>query len=373
MRRSDAALPLLTVAAAALPAQEFLGFTYNSVVSATSRGSLGAAAGEVMTRIAGSEYGSWGTSVPGARTIHSLFFIVQDQIAGAVGAPFDIKLYPESVAVPDTPDLTAGVVFAAGVSGPTGTGTVAAVAMVVTPLVPVSVPLQGGGDVFVSFALPAVSPGGNLSVQIQLGAGTVFGGDNPGPAQQPGTPPAPANTHGLTFLPPAQITHDFRRMHVLDVAQNCAGGGALTITNQAAFPVSHNPPPTGAGACPGTQDFFSGLAPDVNGFAPGRVDDLGFRYQRTGLAGSGALVLFAIDFAAGLATEIPLPGIGNLGLSNGAFVSRILIAPTTDEVCLTLLVPTGFRPLLPGTKIQQQAAAFFAGSIIAGPSVCQSF
>ncbi len=102
-------------------AQDFVGFSYNAAVGATSRGTIGASAGEVMTRIDGSECAGWGTALPGFRTIRSIACVIQDQNA-ATPESFGIKLYPEDPARPGYPDLTLGVTFLSGVPGPTGTG-----------------------------------------------------------------------------------------------------------------------------------------------------------------------------------------------------------------------------------------------------------
>ncbi|HLQ37118.1 MAG TPA: hypothetical protein VK348_04930, partial [Planctomycetota bacterium] len=223
----------------------FVGFSYNAETGATSRGALGTAAGEVMTRLDGSEHAGWGTDLAGMRTIVSLYCVVQDQDA-ATPTTFDIKLYPENPANPGYPNLAAGVVFATGIPGPTGTGIVAA-AHTVTPATPVSVPITGGGDIFVSFVLPSAPGWPNTdgsSMHIVLGyqpnsTFTVY--DTPGAAQG-GTPPpspTPANSHGLSYDPATgSLQYNTRRHNQLDVAHNGSGGVGLAITNQASFPSS---------------------------------------------------------------------------------------------------------------------------------------
>lgn len=65
MYRSFVPCTLALALSAQLSAQaptEFIGFTYNASVGATSRGSLVNAAGEVMTRIESNDYRGWGTN-----------------------------------------------------------------------------------------------------------------------------------------------------------------------------------------------------------------------------------------------------------------------------------------------------------------------
>lgn len=376
------------LAALSLPclAQDYIGLTYNTSVSATSRGSLGTNAGEVMTRIDGSEFAGWGTNTPGFRTIGALYYIVQDQDA-LTPEVFDIKLYPEDVSNPGYPDLAAGVVYATGITGPTTTGTVPVIAATVkiTPPTTVgvgdSVPIQGGGDVFVSWVLPANAGWAatdGLSINIILGFNpstfTVY--DTPGLAQG-GTPAPstalsnPSNSHGLYRIGAGLAAYSQRRMMLLDVLHSTSGGTALGITNQTTYLGSNNPPPAGFGPAPGTASMMSGSNPDVVGGNLGRVDDLAMEFYRTGF-GTGGLVVFLADFG-NFGPELPMAalgvnGTGVLCLNLSSLMVLGISFSVTDEAYLVSLIPAGARSSLAGLPIVQQAGGLdAAGGVHASP------
>lgn len=364
-------------------AQDYIGFTYNAQVGATSRGSLGNGAGEVMTRIDSDEVAGWGTQTPGFRTISSLFFVAQDQVAQPVANTFDIILYPEST-TPGEPDLTAGVTFATGVTGPVNAtpGTITAVLKTVTPSSPVAVPIQNGGDVFVAFSLPAVTATSNLSIQICLGyapsaAFTIF--DTPNQSQGISPPPtaAPSNTHFCTRIGTnPTVVHNLRRQHLVDVAHSTAAGRALGITNQTSATGSNNPPPAGFGPAPGTGEFLSGSFPDVGGSNAGRVDDVSFEFFKTGI-GTGALVIHIMDIGT-FGPEVPVtafaPGTGVLCLNTLTLSTLGISFTNADESFLVTPLPTTGRAAFIGLPFVQQAAGLdSAGQVHASPCSRQIF
>jgi hypothetical protein len=361
----------VAVAALSLPAvaQDYVGFSYNTAIGATSRGAIAAAAGEVMTRIDGSEFAGWGTTTAGRRTLDAIYFVLQDQNA-ATPETCDIILYPEDAANPGFPDLAAGVVYATGVTGPTGTG-IAAVVKTVTPTtvgVTDSVPIQGGGDVFISWSLPAnagwpATDGLSLNVVLGYAPTTTFlVFDTPGLAQG-GTPPpaaAPSNSHGLSRTGANAAIYNARRQMFFDVLQNNAGGISMAITNQTSFTCSNNPPPAGFGPAPGTASFMSGTNPDVVGGNPGRVDDLTFEFYKFGV-GSTALVAFLIDFGA-FGPELPIgllgfTGTGSFCLNLSTFSIATVSFTTADEAFFVLTIPAAVRPTLSGLQVNYQGAA----------------
>src|SRR5262249_19854422 len=156
-----------------------------------------------------------------------------------------------------------------------------------TPAAPVAVPIQGGGDVFVSFVLPAATSTDGLSMQVVLGfdAGASFPVfDVPG-AVQGGTPVpvgSPATSHFLSRTGPTALNYNTRRQCWLDVAHDGPGGMGLTITNQTSYASSNEPAPEGFGPAPGTGDFLSGSAPDAAGSNAGRADDIAMRVVKSG-------------------------------------------------------------------------------------------
>src|SRR5262245_46563909 len=192
-------LPVLALLPALAGAQDFIGLVYNVETSAASRGALGNNAGETMTRIDGSQIAGWGAETPGRRTIRAIACIVQD-LDAATPEFFDIKLYPEHPTNAGFPDVTAGVTFFTGAPGPTGTGGMAAL-RVITPAAPVSVPIQNGGDVFVSFVMPVATATDGLSMQVVLGynAGAFPKWDTPNTLLG-GTPPPVAGPNNSYFM-----------------------------------------------------------------------------------------------------------------------------------------------------------------------------
>jgi hypothetical protein len=351
-----------------------------------------------MTRIDGSEVAGWGAQVAGRRTITSLFYVVQDQDALTTpGELFNIKLYPEDAANPGFPDLAAGVVYASGIAGPTattGTPPVIAAAAMITPPAVVgttdSVPIQGGGDVFISFEMPANAgwpATDGLSFHVVLGYApsasfTVF--DTPSFAQGGTPPPSLAlsnqtNSHGLYRIGAGAALYTQRRNINIDVAHTTSGGRALAITNQTSYTASNNPPPAGFGPAPGTGDMMSGVNPDVTTFGnPGRVDDITMEYFRTGI-GTGALVVFLMEFNSSFAPELPISfyGFAGTGVSCVNVIASSVIGigfTTTDEAFLVTAIPGAVRPTISGLPVIQQAAALDAsGGIHASPCSKQTF
>jgi len=379
-----------TLAALSLPcfAQDYIGLSYNVTISATSRASVGILAGENMTRIDGEEFAGWGTNTPGRRTITSLIYNVQDQNA-ATAETFSIMLYPEDALLPGYPDLTAGVTYAANIAGPVGTGIVANTKITPPDVVGVgdSVPIQGGGDVFVSWVLPANAGWAatdGLSIHIVLGFNpstfTVY--DTPGLAQG-GTPPPstalsnPSNSHGLYRIAAGPALYAQRRMNLLDVFHNTSGGTALGITNQTTYTPSNNPPPAGWGPAPGTASMMSGTNPDVVGGNVGRADDIAMQFFRTGF-GTGGLVVFVLDFG-NFGPELPVSALGVTGTgvlcANLSTLSVLGISfSNADEAFFVSTIPAAARPSVSGLPVVQQAAGLdAAGNVHASPCRRQVF
>lgn len=359
-------LAAAALAAAASAQANFMGFSYNVQITATSRYSVGTAAGEVMTVIKGEEYAGWGTDTPGFRTVASVFMIIQDQDAVATPETFDVILYPESLTTPGTPDLNAPITFATGVTGPAApaTGVIAAAAKIITPAAPVAVPIVGTGDVFVSFRLPAnagwaATDGLSCNANYGYAPGatfTVF--DSPGANQQPVTPITVDNTHCFSRIGTGAVIVNQCRTHIIDIAHSGAGAAVMAITNQASATGSANPPPTGFGPAPGTASFQSGCAPDVTGFTSGRVDDITFDYFRGTTAANNPVIFFA-DVGA-FPAEIPLglifPGsLGNICMNSTFFQVGQNLVDATGEAFNVIQFPLAARPLAAGLQIIQQA------------------
>lgn len=365
--RAHSALCVLGVAAAALlnpaKAQEWVGFDRNVTPTYTSRGALGVLAGQVLTRLDGDEHAGWGTDgPPGWRQITALRFTVQDQ---NILTPefFHITLYPEGA--PGYPLWTAGVPFAVNVAGPWGSTAVPG-SLTLTISNTVSVPILGGGDIFVAFDLPANAqwPNDGLSLWNVAAVSTLPNIDVPGPVQSLTAPPGPDNSHGLTFRPnsvpngaPLLLAYDRCRQHILDVrhgwTQQLAGGVGGAVTNQTSYPIS--------GAPPGTADFLSGSNPDVNGFSVGRADDICMEIHMAGAG--GMLAFFQIGLDTGFGPEIPMssfgPGYtGVVCLPLNAGLAGVIALPVGDQAVWTLPLPGIWRPFLIGHRIYQQAFLF---------------
>lgn len=357
--------------------QDFIGLSYNGQISATSRGSVQGSAGEVMTRIDGDEIAGWGGTTAGVRTIDALYFILQDQNAVSTPESVDILVYPEDPANPGFPDLSGAIVFATGVPGPPApaTGLIGAVARLVTGP-GVSVPIQGGGDVFISFRFAAAPnwPSDGVSVQVMLGyqpssSFTVF--DTPNGSQGGSPPPAPsspADSHGLSRIAAGPAVYNARRQHLVDIAHPGAGGVGLAITNQTSLTGSNNPPPVGFGPAPGTANMLSGTNPDVSGFNAGRVDDITMEFYMTG-APPSLLVAFLLDFSPIFGPEVPLSFVsaGSTGSSCLLYPFVVAVLPVTVvgtdvEAFVTTPIPAPLRLLLLGASVKQQAIGLDLGS-----------
>ncbi|MCA8952886.1 MAG: hypothetical protein KDE27_25475 [Planctomycetes bacterium] len=348
-------------------AQNFIGFNYNGQVGATSRGSLTVNAGEVMTRIGGEDYAGWGTDTAGSRTITSLYYIVQDQDTIATpGEVYDVVVYPEDPLLPGYPDLTQRIPFATGVVFPTATSQIAAFAVTLTPTNPVAVPIQGGGSVFVAFALPAAAiwPSDGVSIQVVLGyqpSPTFLVYDIPGQAQDPFSTPDPTNSHGLSNVG-GVVNYDSRRNQMIDIEHSSAGGIPTGITNQTTLLGSANPPPAGFGPCPGTGDFMSGVAPDVSQLDPTRFDDVAMDYYRFG--SNTPLTVFLIDFGT-FFPELPIVSLGAPAGSTGVActtpgtaLNAGIVFGSADESFKVLSFPASSRAALVGFALVQQAVEF---------------
>lgn len=370
-----------------------MGFTNNCTISATTRGTVAANAGEYMVRIDGSEYAGWGTEAAGGRTVKSVYLVIQDQDAVATAETFDVILYPENPASPGFPLMTAGVIFATGVTGPTApaTGVVGAAAKTVTPATPVFVPFANASstDIFVSFKFSAANwSTDGLSVQSILGyapstAFTIY--DSPGPGQprplNTVASASPANTHAYSFVATAAtpLTATPCRQPYFDIQHGGASGVVLTITNQTTWTPSNNPPPAGYGPAPGTASFMSGVNPDVAGTAnPGRADDINFDFYQQSL-GTGAPVFFLMDLSGSFGPETPMsvfaPGSGVVCL-NPAVLSVLSINFTNaGEAWQVTTIPAGVRAGIVGLPVRQQAIALdpVTGALVASPCGGQRF
>jgi len=370
-----------------------MGFTNNCTISATTRGTVAANAGEYMVRIEGSEYAGWGTEAAGGRTVKSVYLVIQDQDAVATAETFDVILYPENPASPGFPLMTAGVIFATGVTGPAApaTGVVGAAAKTVTPATPVFVPFANASstDIFVSFKFSAANwSTDGLSVQSILGyapstAFTIY--DSPGPGQprplNTVASASPANTHAYSFVATAAtpLTATPCRQPYFDIQHGGASGVVLTITNQTTWTPSNNPPPAGYGPAPGTASFMSGVNPDVAGTAnPGRADDINFDFYQQSL-GTGAPVFFLMDLSGSFGPETPMsvfaPGSGVVCL-NPALLSVLSINFTNaGEAWFVTTIPAAVRPGLGGLPVRQQAIALdpVTGALVASPCGGQKF
>lgn len=369
------------VAVLALPClcQDYIGFTHNCNISATSRGALGVNAGEVMARIDGDEFAGWGTTTPGRRTISALTYVMQDQNGATPEASYDIKLYPEDPQNAGYPDLANGVTFRSGLMFPVGSSGPVAYSITVPAVVGVgdSVPIQGGGDVFVSWVLPANGNWYNDGLSIYVVVGYPIGPigfyywDIPGLAQggSPPPPAAPWNSHGLSRTGTGAAIYNSRRMLLVDVAHNSSGGTALTITNQASFPASN-----GSGAAPGTASMMSGSNPDVVGGNPGRVDNIAMWYFRNGF-GNNNLVAFVADIG-GFGPETPVTALGVTGsgvlcLNPATMMVLGFGLSNSSQAWLVTAVPAASRPTLAGLPLVQQAAGLDSAAGAIHPSSCR--
>ncbi|GAB4150171.1 MAG: hypothetical protein Fur0037_18660 [Planctomycetota bacterium] len=376
-RIAGAALALCSMAAA----QQFTGFIYNVSTSATSRGSLGGNAGEVIARIDADDYAGWANDPanPAQRLISAITCVVQDQNAVATPETFDVKIYSEDPANPGYPLSSSGVVAVAGVPGPPApaSGTIAAAVRTLAFGTPV--PVAVGSDVFVSFAVPAAAwTSDGLSFHISLGyqpSSTFTVWDEPGPAMQPfhSTNVQPSESYALNYFPAtSSFAYSTRRQIRVDVATGAAAGSVTAVTNQTSYTISNTPP--------GTASFLSGLHPDAANppYNVGRADDIGYRFFHANIPDLSP-VFFLVSLGA-FGPEISLssfvPGSVGVGCLNLALLSPLGVGFTTSGMATkTIAIPAPARSILSGWTLSQQAIAFdpTSGALVGGPCGRQLF
>ncbi|MBK8096793.1 MAG: hypothetical protein IPK26_06780 [Planctomycetes bacterium] len=362
----------LVALVAALPAQPWLGFARScNEVSAFSRNDLGNLAGEALTRLDSREHAGWGTAIAGFRTVSGVAFA---STSGVTPQTIDLLFYPESGVGTELP-AAAPVTFALGV--PIPPGPVCAMTIVGPP---VSVPIAGSGDVFLSFRLPAAPFPGWPTDGVGIGIVAGYPGvlpddfvtpltnfDRPGPNATPGAPTLlPTGTYGLRKLLGAG--YRLSRQHWFDLrhqpwgastSYEGAGGVGIVWNNQVNYP-------TGIA---GTSNFLSGTSPNswpslANGNPATRSDDIGMGIQMAGL--SGQIVVFVAQVAAGFGPEIPitLPPVNAPPLSTGVLCLNVnsplhvVIAFGASNDTAEVRYPVNGGAWLAGLPVVQQAFAF---------------
>jgi hypothetical protein len=208
----------------------------------------------------------------------------------------------------------------------------------------VPVTIAGGGDVFVGVGLPAmvspVAPFDGLFIgHITRTDPALQIFDEPGPRGQNGAGVFAndyncAITGGIAQYVP--IAFSSLSQLALDVAidNGGIGGVALAETNQTSLVPSNAPL--------GTSDFLSGLHPDVNGFNPGRADNIGFGVtHHTGQMPAGSPVLVLLAFGGSPLGSQPITNFPGFDPLTSA--GRLCIDFTAATSFLILTQP-GFLP-----------------------------
>jgi hypothetical protein len=202
---------------------------------------------------------------------------------------------------------------------------------------PVNVPATG--DVFVGIGLPALvvptQPYDGLwlgSITRTLPGLTIF--DEPGPTGQMGAGVARDDYNCVIsggvalYGPPSNTSLSQIAVDVM-IDNGGVGGVALAETVQTSLPPSNAPL--------GTSDFLSGLHPDINGFNPGRADNIGFGVtHHTGQMPVGSAVLIMLAFGSSPIGTVPVASLGFDPASSGGLVC---IDFTTAASFLTLSTP----------------------------------
>lgn len=374
---------VLAVAAANASAQQFVGFAFNTSVGATSRGSVGTNAGEIIARIDADDYAGWANDPanPAQRLISAVSFTVQDQDAFNTAELFDLKIYGEDPANPGYPLLSSGVTAVTGIAGPTSTvNTTLIVAAFHSVTFATPVPVPVGQDAFVSFAVPAAAwSTDGLSFHINLGyapSASFLVWDEPGAQMQPlvTTGITPDDSYALNYIPTATpaLFYSARRQITVDIATGGAGGCVTAITNQANYTISN--------AAPGTASFMSGLHPDATNppYTAGRADDIGYRFNDASLPDNSVVFFLATlgTFGPELSLASIVPGSTGVGCLNPAFVTPLGVGLTaTGTSTLTTTIPAGARAMISGFPLLQQAIGYNStnGTLHAGPCGRQLF
>lgn len=381
---------LLLALVGTAPGQEWVGFARGCAeISAYSRNDLGNLAGEAMTRIDSREHAGWGTAIAGNRTISGVQFA---SLGGPTPQTVDILFYPESGVNTELPAAVA-TVFAVGV--PIPPGPTCAMTLVGAP---VSVPIAGTGDVFLSFDLPAVPPPFWPNDGIGIGVVTGYPGvvtddfpppfpvpltnfDRPGPNSFPAAPiAAPSGSHGLRKIlgPGYRNTrqHWFDVRHVpwgASMAFPGAGGVGIVWNNQATYP-------TGA---TGTSNFLSGTSPNswpslANGNLAARNDDVGMGIRMAGM--SGQIVVFAaqigVPIGFGPETPVTFPPILAPPMSTGVlclnpnYPLHVVVQIGAANDGAEVRYPVNGGSWLAGFELLQQAFVFDVGTGLIHASPC---
>ena len=358
---------LLTVSCAMAQAPTGHGFTFNIAVGATSRGSVGANAGELIMRIDHDDYRGLDESINGYRAI------TQDQ-DGATPEFYDLFFYHEDPANPDFPNFVAGATPGAaafggvtGLPGPTGAAGPTAAFVSITFNTPIAAGTIGG-DVFISHSVPAALwPNDGLSIQLNLGFNPNFPSPTVNTYDSRGPAAIAQNSYGLSHTPinsTLAYAGGSRQLYV-DLLTDQASTVATAITAQTSYPISN--------AAPGTASFFSGLHPDV----PGRLDDLGIVHFDGSLP-TGSLVIFGVDldfFATPLPMSVYVPGsTGTACLSTQLIVLGFQVwnGGSAQHV---MSIPAASRPLFSGNSFVFTSIGFdTTNSVLHGGScVKQSY
>jgi hypothetical protein len=383
----------LTLAASLTAQNVAVGFTFNTGISATSRGALQAAAGQLLFRFDAEDYRCWGDANGTTNTVTGMQFILQDQFDSSV-EQYDIRIYGEDLTTPNpnfpnfaptAPVGTNQLAHFGPFSSPGGTlNAPAAWFVTVTFATPLALP--DAQDIFLGVELqpsaaantaatPPSWPNDGISVQIELGLQqpapfTVW--DLKGPAAISGG--LTANSYAIAHNPATGVmAYGGARQGQVDfLTTTNVGRGVVTAqTNQTSLTVSN--------ALPGTASFYIGVHPDAATppFNGGRADVPSYVFMG---APAGTIVFFLIDFSF---SPFPLPlsmfvpgSTGAACLNLGAFQTLgFSIASGTGQDAFTLNLSPGARTLIGGLTLVWQGVSLdpVANVLHGGPCGAQHF
>jgi hypothetical protein len=369
-----------------------IGFTFNTGISATSRGALQQNAGQLLFRFDAEDYRSWGDANGTTNTVTGVQFILQDQYDSSV-ENYDIRIYGEDLTTPNpnfpnfpatAPAGTNQLAHFGPFASPGGTANAPA-AWFVTVTFATPLGLPDAQDVFLGVELqasaaanpattPAFWPNDGISIQISLGVQqTGFPTfDLKGPAAISGG--LTAGSYGIAHNPATGVmAYGGARQGQVDfLTTTTVGRGVVTAqTNQVSL-VSSN-------LLPGTASFFSGVHPDSASppFNGGRADTPSYVFMG---APAGTIVFFLIDFSFS-PTPLPLsafvPGsTGTACLNLGAFQTLgFSIASGSGQDAFTLNLSPGARTLIAGITLVWEGVSLdpVANVLHGGPCGAQHF
>ena len=358
-----------STALAQTPPISVKGLYQRTSTGATSRGSNGSSAGQMLTRIEYDSHRGWGVAND-ALTVHQIWgaqMVIQDQ-QRSTREWYKIQGYGEDKAKPNFPDKNDNFLSTGQMQLPTGSG---AGAWLISVTFKTAAKAPVGEDIFLGIEVPkppANWPGDGVSLHINLGfqpSASFTTYDLAGPAGTRSL--GAAGSYGYSWVNNANPLLNSPRQYRIDPFLTGGGGNAVAQTNQKNYTVSNSPN--------WTSSMFSALSPDIAGAAnTGRADNIGYSVTHTQWKNHPVVFTLTPGF---FPRNIPLPK-PNTGVIC-ADVRRIIllhvaVANASGRADVVLPIPAAARKLLKGSVVWQAFGVDVKNFLIrAGDCVRQKF